>query len=185
MSEQNYDASPGDQWSSFVEESNRAFADAFERNVEAQSRFVDAWLDAVEESTENTSEMTEEGLDGYAKAYEVWMTASEDVLERVADAFEGEEVAVEDFRDIWLNAANESFKEVMSTSAFAAMTGQRLEETLQLQQELDESAEATLHTLGFATEGDVQEVGKRLVELERRQHAIESKLDRVIDAMED
>jgi hypothetical protein len=93
-------------------------------------------------------------------------------------------VAPEDFRDIWLNAANESFKEVMGTSAFAAATGETVGDALELQQAIDAATEETLAALGFATGGDVEEVGARLVELERRQHAVEEKLDRVLAALD-
>jgi hypothetical protein len=34
--------------------------------------------------------------------------------------------------------------------------------------------------MGFATTRDVEEVGERLVELERRQHAVEKKLDELL-----
>lgn len=171
-----------EKWSEFMEDANEAFLNQLEQNVEAQAKFVETWMDAVETSTENDT--LSEGLEGYARAYEVWMNAAETQFERTSDAIEGEDVGLEEFRDIWLNAANESFKEVMSTSAFAAATGQTVEDVLHFQQEVDESAQRTLHQLGFATEGDISEVGERLVELERRQHRVEEKLDRVLDALE-
>ncbi|WP_396613749.1 poly(R)-hydroxyalkanoic acid synthase subunit (plasmid) [Haloferax sp. S1W] len=173
----------GDEWTTYAEEMNEAMLAALERNVEAQSQFVESWLDALDETPEVTSETMSEGLDGYARAYEVWMNAAERQFERASDAFEGEEVSPDEFRDIWLNSANEAFKEVMDTSAFAAATGQTVEDALEIQQEVDDAAQSTLRTLGFATEGDIDEVAKRLVELERRQHAVETKLDRILDAM--
>ena len=87
----------------------------------------------------------------------------------------------EEFRDIWFNAANTAFKESMSTTAFAAATGQNVEDVLDLQQQMNEATEQTLHGMGFATTGDVREVGERLVEIERRQHAIEEKLDQLLE----
>ncbi|SDM62497.1 Poly(R)-hydroxyalkanoic acid synthase subunit (PHA_synth_III_E) [Halogranum gelatinilyticum] len=172
-----------EKWSAFMENMNETFLDQLEQNVEAQAKFVESWMDAVDESADE--ERLTEGLEGYARAYEVWMNAAETQFERASDVIEGEDVSPEEFRDIWLNAANESFKEVMSTSAFAAATGQTVEDVLELQQEVDKQAEDTLHQLGFATEGDVVEVGERLVELERRQHAVEQKLDRVLAAIEE
>ena len=54
-----------------------------------------------------------------------------------------------------------------------------------LKQWIDEMADETLHNLGFATKNDVQEIGERLIELERRQHAVETKLDTIIEHVED
>ncbi len=93
----------------------------------------------------------------------------------------GEEVDPTEFRDIWLSAANNAFKEVLSTTAFAAATGETTDVALDLRQEFDDAAMETLEMYGFATRDDVLEVGERLVELERRQHAIETKLDQVLD----
>jgi len=107
------------------------------------------------------------------------------MVERANDQLEGEDVDIEEFRDIWLNTANEAFKEVMSTTAFAKMTGETVGDVLELQEQADEAAQETLNSLGFATEGDVVEIGDRLVELERRQHAVEQKLDRVLEHVED
>jgi methyl-accepting chemotaxis protein len=175
----------GEEWSAFVDDVNGAFLDALERNVEAQTQFVESWLDAVEESTDTSTETMSDGLDGYARAYRVWMNAAEQQFERTEDMLEGEDVTLDEFRDVWLNSANEAFKEVMSTSAFAAATGQTVEDAMEARQQVDEAAATTLRSLGFATTEDVDEVGERLVELERRQHAVESKLDRILDAVED
>ncbi|MFB6079994.1 MAG: poly(R)-hydroxyalkanoic acid synthase subunit PhaE [Haloferacaceae archaeon] len=172
------------EWAEFVEEMNESWFDAVEENVEAQARFVESWFDAVDDSWASSPETVTEGMEGYARAYEAWMRAAEEQLQRTADAIEGEEVSPEDFRDIWLNAANRSFKEVMNTSAFAAATGETVGDAMELQERIDAAAEETLHSLGFATEGDVEEVGARLVELERRQHAVEEKLDEVLAALD-
>ena len=169
-------------WNAFVEQWNEQFLESLEGNMEAQAQFVESWSEAVGEMSEE--EELSDGVEGYARAYETWMNASQQMVDRMNDALEGEDVDVEEFRDIWLNTANEAFKEVMSTTAFAKMTGETVGDVLELQQQADEAAEETLHTLGFATEGDVVEVGDRLVELERRQHAVEQKLDRVLEHLE-
>jgi hypothetical protein len=176
-------ATAGEDWTRFVDETNESVVNAFRRNVEAQERFVESWFDAVEESSMD-SETWRDGLEGYARAYDVWMAAVEEHLERMTDAMEGEEVEPEEIRDIWLNAANEAFKEITRTTAFAAATGQTVGNVLELRRGFDETAQDTLHALGFATESDVREVGERLVELERRQHAVEEKLDRIVEAVE-
>ncbi|EMA31401.1 poly(R)-hydroxyalkanoic acid synthase subunit PhaE [Halobiforma nitratireducens] len=169
-------------WNAFVEQWNEQFLDALEDNMEAQAQFVESWSEAVGEMSEE--EELSDGVEGYARAYETWMEASEQMVERTNDVFEGEDIDVEEFRDIWLNTANEAFKEVMSTTAFARMTGETVGDVLELQQQADEASQETLRTLGFATEEDVVEIGDRLVELERRQHDVEQKLDRVLEHLE-
>ena len=170
-------------WTDFVEQMNEQFVDAMEQNVEAQAEFVETWFDTLEASMDGDD--VSESMEGYARAYEAWMEATSEQLDRTSDALEGEDVEFEEFRDLWLNTANEAFKEVMSTPAFAAATGRTVEEALELRQEVDAAGQDTLAELGFATEGNVSEVGERLVELERRQHAVERKLDRVLDALEE
>ncbi len=170
-------------WNAFVEQWNEQFLDAVEDNMEAQAQFVESWSDAVGEVSDDTE--LSDGVDGYARAYETWMSASKQMVDRMNDAVEGEDVDIEEFRDIWLNTANEAFKDVMSTTAFARMTGETVGDVLEMQQQADEASQETLRMLGFATEEDVLEVGDRLVELERRQHAVEAKLDRVLDHLED
>ncbi|SDQ59374.1 poly(R)-hydroxyalkanoic acid synthase subunit PhaE [Natronobacterium texcoconense] len=178
------DSQPQNQnWNAFVEQWNEQFLEALEDNMEAQAQFVESWSETVSEVSED--EEISDGVEGYAKAYETWMNASEQMVERMNDVLEGEDVEMEEFRDIWLNTANEAFKDVMSTTAFAKMTGETVGDVLELQQQADEASQETLRSLGFATEEDIVEVGDRLVELERRQHDVEQKLDRVLDHLED
>ncbi len=178
------DSQPQTQnWNAFVEQWNEQFLEALEQNMEAQAQFVESWSEAVEETTDDVE--VADGVEGYARAYDAWMNASQQMVERMNDVVEGEDVDLEEFRDVWLNTANEAFKEVMSTTAFARMTGETVGDVLEAQQQADEAAETTLRTLGFATESDVVEVGDRLVELERRQHAVEQKLDRVLEELQE
>jgi hypothetical protein len=171
-------------WSELVSQMNDAVADSIEQNMEAQAAFVESWGDTVEDSMPEEDAVAE-GMEGYAAAYEVWMDAAEQMFERTTDAAEGEDVDPTEFRDIWLQSANEAFKEVMSTSAFASANGQLVEAMMEMQQEVDDTTQETLAQMGMATRGDVEEVGERLVELERRQHEIETKLDRLLDAVEE
>ncbi len=170
-------------WTEFMQQMNEQFADAFEENIEAQAEFVEAWTETVDAASDD--ERMSEGIEGYTNAYQVWMDAAEEMVERTGDAAAGEDVTVEEFRDIWLNNANQAFKEVMSTSAFAAMTGETVGDALEVQQVADESAEATLRQLRMPTQGDVEEIGERLVDLERRQHAVEQKIDLVLENVQD
>ncbi|WP_336363499.1 poly(R)-hydroxyalkanoic acid synthase subunit PhaE [Halalkalicoccus salilacus] len=172
-----------DQWNEFMQAMNQQFARSLEQNVEAQTQFVESWFEALESTTD--PEQVGDAFEGTANAYATWMEASQQAYERSMDAMSGEDVEPEEFRDIWLNAANEAFKEVADTTAFAATTGQTVEEALEYQQQIDELADETLHSLGFATKRDVQEVGERLVEVERRQHSVEQKLDTIIEHLEE
>jgi hypothetical protein len=169
------------EWSEFVAEMNESLLAAMERNAAAQAQFVESWVDAVD--VDETATLTADGTEGYANAYRAWMRAAETLVDRANDALEGSDVSPEDVRDIWLNTANEAFKEVLSTSAFAAATGETVDGVLDLQRQADEAAEETLHSLRFATAGDVEEVGDRLLELERRQQAVEERLDRVLEEL--
>ncbi|NUB92712.1 poly(R)-hydroxyalkanoic acid synthase subunit [Haloterrigena sp. SYSU A121-1] len=171
------------EWNEVVEQWNEQFMNALEENMEAQAQFVESWSDAVGEATEENE--ISDGVEGYARAYETWMNASQQMVERMNDQLEGEDVDVEEFRDIWLNTANEAFKDVMSTTAFARMTGETVGDVLEMQQQAQETSQETLRTLGFATEADVVEIGDRLVELERRQHDVEKKIDRVLEHLEE
>ncbi|WP_435332620.1 poly(R)-hydroxyalkanoic acid synthase subunit [Haloarchaeobius sp. TZWWS8] len=171
-------------WNKFASQMNEQFFEAMEKNMEAQAEFVEKWSETVE-SGEFGEMKFGDSVEGYRRAYEAWMDAAEQMVERANDSMEGEDVEFEEFRDIWLNTANKAFKEVMNTTAFAAWTGSSVGQMLEMQQQADEAAEETLHQLGFATEGDVTEIGDRLVELERRQHAVEQKLDRVLEHLEE
>jgi len=173
-----------EEWSRMVEQMNDAVADSVEQNMQAQAAFMESWADAVEDSVPE-EDVLAEGMQGYNKAYEVWMDAAERMFERSTDAAQGEDVEPSEFRDIWLQSANEAFKEVMGTSAFAAANGQLVESMLEMRQEADEIGQDTIAQLGFPTRDDMDEVGERLVELERRQQAVEQKLDRVLDALEE
>ncbi|MEF8775862.1 MAG: poly(R)-hydroxyalkanoic acid synthase subunit PhaE [Haloarculaceae archaeon] len=172
------------EWNEMLEQMNEAMADSIEQNMEAQAEFAESWADAFEETLPE-EDAIEEGIAGYNRAYEVWMDAADQMVERTADVAQGEDVSPSEFRDLWLQSANEAFKEVMSTSAFAAANGQLVEALLESQQQFDEMNQDAIASLGLPTREDIDEVGERLVELERRQHAVEEKLDRVLDALEE
>jgi hypothetical protein len=173
-----------DEWTEMVEEMNEAVSESVEQNMKAQAAFVESWADAVEDSIPE-EENVAEGMQGYNQAYEEWMNAAEQMLERTGDAAQGEDVDPTEFRDIWLQSANEAFKHVMGTSAFAAANGQLVETMMEMRQQADDMAQDSIAQMGFSTREDVEEVGERLVELERRQHEVEQKLDRILDHLEE
>ncbi len=172
------------QWARMVENMNDAMTESVEQSLDAQARFMEAWADSLEGSMPEGEEL-DEAFASYGRAYEVWMDAADQLYDRAAAAAEGEDVSVTEFRDIWLQSANEAFKEVMGTSAFAAATGSSVEQLLEMREEAAEVSEDTVAEMGLPTRSDVEEVGERLVELERRQHEVEAKLDRVLDALEE
>ncbi|WP_049998161.1 poly(R)-hydroxyalkanoic acid synthase subunit PhaE [Halococcus sediminicola] len=169
-----------ENWATMMNDMNDAVAKSFEQNMEAQAAFMESWMGAFEDSTPDADTM-EEGMAGYGRAYEVWVEAAEQMSSRIADAAEGEDVNMTEFRDIWLQSANEAFSEVMGTTAFAAGTGELVGDMMDLQQEVDDMSQDTLESLGFATRDDVDEVAERLIELERRQHEVSKKLDRLLE----
>jgi len=173
---------PIDDWNEMLQEMNDAVADSVEQNMKAQAAFMESWADAVEESVPEQDELAE-GFEGYNRAYEVWMDAADKMFERSTDAAQGEDVEPAEIRDIWLQSANEAFKEVMGTSAFAAANGQLVEAMMDMQSEADEVTQDTIQQMGLPTRDDVMEVGERLLELERRQHDVEQKLDRILDQL--
>jgi dsDNA-binding SOS-regulon protein len=170
------------QWQAAVEQLNDAYIEGVEEAMEGQAAFTEAWLDAIEA---DPAVLESDDIESYAQAYAVWLDASERLFTRLTDSVEDEEVELSELRDIWLDAANESFSEVMGTSAFAAATGETLGSALDAKGQVDEATTDLLHAYGLAAADDIEEVGARLVELERRQHAVERKLDRVLDALED
>ncbi|MES3518149.1 MAG: poly(R)-hydroxyalkanoic acid synthase subunit PhaE [Natronomonas sp.] len=172
------------EFAELVENMNEAVAASMEQNMQAGGAFMESWADAIEDSVPEDDDLAE-GFEGYNRAYEVWMDAAEQMYERTTDAADGEEVPISEFRDIWLQSANEAFKEVMGTSAFAAANGQLVNAMMDMRQQSQEISEETIAGLGFPTQSDVEEVGERLVELERRQHAVETKLDRILETLED
>lgn len=167
-------------WGAFVEGMDSSFAEAIQRNVEAQAEFADAWRRSVERDSQPTDAVT-----GYVRAYETWMEATRRLFDRFGDSMVGEEVPVEEFRDIWLDAANDAFKDVMGTEAFAAATGQTVEDILDVAKQTEDVSETTWHSMGLASRRDVIEVGERLVELERRHHTVEDKLDAILAQLEE
>ena len=171
------------EWNELVENMNDAVAQSMEQNMEASAAFMESWADAMEESMPQQEQMAS-GVEGYAGAYEVWMDAAEQMFERTADSAAGEDVSPNEFRDIWLQSANEAFKEVMGTSAFAAANGQLVNAMMDMREHVDEVGEETLTELGMPTQSNIDEVGERLVELERRQHRVEEKLDQILEAVE-
>lgn len=173
-----------EEFTELMEQMNQVVAESIEQNMEAQAALVESWADALDETIPEEA-VLEEGLQGYMRAYDIWMDANEEMFEEATKVLDGGDLEPREFRDIWLSTANEAFSEVMSTTTFAAQNGELVESVLSMRQNVNEVTEDSLAQVGMPTQGDVEEVGRRLVELERRQHKLETKLDRVLDAIVD
>jgi hypothetical protein len=167
-----------------VERTNEAVADSVERNIEAQAALIEAWTDAFGGMIPD-EEVVDEGVSGYVSAYEVWLDGVEELFDRIVGGIEGEDLQPEELRDIWLQTSNDALSELMSTGAFAAVDEQFIDTVLEAQIEVDEIVQDSLSQAGFATRKDTAEVAERLVELERRQQAVEETLDAILDAVEE
>jgi len=162
---------------------NEAFATTVERNAEAQAALVEAMSDAMLGTVPDESELSD-GLQGYVSASAVWMEAADRTVEETITAMEEEDIDPETFRDIWMRATNDALSELFSTEAFAGANGELMQAMLSRREAFDEIQQDSLAQAGFATQEDVSEVAKRLVELERRQQDIEERLDRILEAVE-
>lgn len=151
--------------------------------IEAQTRFLESWQQNLAQETDD--EVIASGAKGIVEAYEIWLNASREWTEQLVAVAEGEELDPRNARDIWLRAANESAQSMMSTTAFAQMTGQSVQDGLELQRQRDEAIQTMLEAMGVASTHSIEEVGDRLIELERRQHAVEQKLDRLLDHLDE
>ncbi len=168
--------------SEFYPQFNDEIMRGVDQYIEAQARFIEAWQENLTKQADD--EIITEGARGIADAYQIWLDASREWIEQLVAVAEGEELNPRDIRDVWLRAANDSSQALMSTAAFAQLTGQSVRDGLELQRQRDEAMQAMLETMGVATGDNVEEVGERLVELERRQHAVERKLDRLLEQLD-
>ncbi len=193
MTEQSDSDSMPDRWNEMMARMNEQMVEGMEASTAAQAEFVESWVEAFEGIDEK--QYSADGFESNTRAYSVWMEAAEETAEKMAAAAGGEDVDPAEIRNLWLDSANEAFKEVIETEAFSAMAGKNAGDLLEFRRTVDENAQSTLREFGFATEGNVREIGERLVELERRQkkverglerlEAVEAKLDRVLDELEE
>jgi hypothetical protein len=167
-----------------VGRTNEAVVNSVEQNIEMQTRLVETMTGAVDQAVPR-ADVLEEGVDGYISAYNVWIDGMEELFGTAVSAVEGEDVGPGELRDIWLKSTNDALSELMATGAFAAVDDRFVETMLAAQLELDEVTQDSLAQVGAATRKDVSETSERLVELERRHRAVEQKLDRLIEAVEE
>lgn len=176
-----------ENWNQLFEQMNETVTESVGMNMEAQMEFMESQAQLMESWNVMDlpdNEVLTESVTAYGRAYEVWMDAATEIFEHAATVTDREDLSVSEFRDIWLRSANEIFKEMMGTTGFAAANGDVVEIMMELQRQTEEMSEETLARVGLPTRGELDEVAERLLELERRQHSIESKLDEIIDRLE-
>ncbi len=107
----------------------------------------------------------------FADATRIWINAVGEATRRTQEAVQkGQPIAPDAFVDVWTKAASELSQAVVSDAAFAALTGQWVNAVSKAKVDAKKAATNQIREVGFATHEDVEEVGKRLIELERRVH---------------
>ena len=174
----------GSTWAEAAVEMNEQMLRSIEQNVEAQTTFVETWAETIEDLSESPGD-PEELIGSQAAVTSLWLETTAEQFEELMVSLSEGELTPSEARDRWLTTANRTANELMDTTAFAAATGRTIEAALGAQQAADETAQDTLSSMGFATREDILEIGDRIVELERRQHAVEQKLDRILETLEE
>lgn len=155
---------------------------AFEMNLEMGRAFLQTWAKQIQNSAPATG-----GAQTlpFADASKVWIGAVTEATRRTQEAFlKGETLNADAYADIWSAAASQVAQEIVKDSAFAHLTGQWVNAAAKAKGEAKRVAEERLRDLGFATSGDVSEVSKRLIELERRVHDLQVLVeDRVVPGL--
>lgn len=165
------------EWSNFMETVNDQMVDAMRVTTDSQAALVDSWADLYEDLA-SLDAASDADLAGYAAANRVWLDAFEEQFDEYIDVMARDGTfSAEAARDRWLEAANEAFKELMRTPGFTAGMNRTMEAALDRQLEAREASETQLRQFGFATRSDVEEVGQRLLEIERRLQELEGRLE--------
>lgn len=181
-----------------AKESAEAAAKAFAFNMQMGRAFMDAWSSALAQMSQPkpaaapqnpwmaanpwlaayappqpTPPPAPVGNGPFADASRIWLNAVSEAMRRTQEAMQrGETLAPDAYLDLWSKAAAELSQAVVSDAAFATMTGHWVNQVATAKTDAKKRATEQLRELGFSTHADVDEVGKRLVELERRVHEL-------------
>lgn len=179
-----------------TKESAEQAAKAFAMNLQMGRAFMDAWSSALTQmqapkpaAPQNPWMAANPWLAAYAPAQpapqpatangpfadasRIWLNAVSEAMRRTQDAMQrGEPLTPDAYLDLWSKAAAELSQAVVSDAAFATMTGHWVNQVATAKTDAKKRATEQLRDLGFSTHADVDEVGKRLVELERRVHEL-------------
>lgn len=164
------------EWNEWNRRAAESLAKAQGASLEASRAFFEAWQKAVPgmagmAATPGANGASTAATMPFQAAGEAWMRAVAEAGARTQEAFaSGKPLAPDDFVDIWTKAASEVGTRIVEDPAFAQMTGQMVNANMKLREETRAQADARLKEMGLASATDVAEVGRRLVELERRIH---------------
>lgn len=157
--------------------------ETFEKGMKMQQNMAENWTEAMNESFRSTDpEQFSDLPDGIRESWETWMNFFENSME-MAQEDEEDQPDPQKFISMWLRTANQASKDILSTKAFSALTGLYLNKILSMKQKSDKVNERMIHNMGLPTVSDLEEVGERLLELERRQQKVEEKLDRILEEL--
>ncbi|HVL47900.1 MAG TPA: poly(R)-hydroxyalkanoic acid synthase subunit PhaE [Candidatus Thermoplasmatota archaeon] len=166
-----------------VEPFARAAEQAVAFNLQVGRAFMDAWarsLADLQKTSADTQRAFRVPVDSpraalagapFADVGRIWLETMNEATRRTQEAMQkGQLVTPDAYVDLWSKAASELAQAVVSDASFAALTGEWVNAVSQARGEARRTGANQLREMGFATHTDVEEVGKRLIELERRVH---------------
>ncbi|MFA5860570.1 MAG: poly(R)-hydroxyalkanoic acid synthase subunit PhaE [Candidatus Thermoplasmatota archaeon] len=164
---------------------------AFATNMEMGHAFLETWTRSLAHMQANAPNNKREASDAssqapFSDATRAWVSAVTEVTRRTQEAFaKGETLSPDTYTDIWSQAASRVAQEIVKDTAFAKITGEWVNDAAKTKGQAREAAETRLAELGFATTRDIEEVGTRLIEMERRLHQMQTLIeDRVVPALD-
>jgi hypothetical protein len=161
------------EWSEWNRRTAETIAKTQAASLEASRAFFEAWQKAIPQVQPVTANGNGAAHAPFQAAGDAWMRAVAEAGRRTQEAFAaGKTLGPDDFVDIWTRVASEVGTSIVEDPLFAQMTGQSVNANMQMREELRNQRDARLKELGVASASDVSEVGRRLVELERRIHEL-------------
>lgn len=165
---------------------------AYAVNMEMGRAFLETWtrslahLQATTAASSKPEAASASAQAPFADATRAWVNAVTEATHRTQEAFaKGETLSPDSYAEIWSQAASQVAQEIVKDAAFAKITGEWVNEAAKSKGQAREAAEARLAELGFATTRDIEEVGTRLIEVERRLHHMQVLIeDRLVSAHE-
>jgi hypothetical protein len=163
----------------YVEASRKTF----EQSLETQQAAIDGWASALEGRSEaRTSEATP--IRDVTWLYDIWVETLQNALVHLDNAITEDGIDLDALQMIWLHAVDDAITDVGKTPEFGVTMTRSVERGLKAQAWIGDLQREFLAAAGVPTASDVEEVGKRLLDLEYRQKSIEDKLDAILVAVE-
>ncbi len=154
-------------WTQMSKEAADNFARATEMGLDASRALMQSWVRAPSAGGNGRSTAP------FAHAGDAWMRAMAEASRRTQDAVQKGQVLTPDlYADVWTRAAGEIAQEIVEDPAFARITGNVVNASMVNREEFATRSAQRARDIGIAAHEDVVEVGRRLVELERRVHEL-------------